>query len=691
MTHSFFQSTTIISCLIHGLFLIDSPKLSCDPTGAQFFLCISTFLLGHEMTTNLPTQAKKTASYGTWTSPITAEQISSGSKTKLNMLIDGKQTYYVETRPNNQGRSTIVRMDQTGALFDMTPPDFNVRTFVHEYGGGAFTVNKGIIYASSGSDSAIYIISPEKAPVRLTEGQKKIEYKGETQPSGTRFADLHATSKGLIAVGEHHEPGKAVENFLALIDLKTGKYKNIASGYDFYSSPAISTNEKQIAWICWNHPNMPWTNTELWLADINEDGSLANQKRIAGDIPESIFQPQWSPEGILYFTSDRSKGWWNLHRYTQNKVENVFLINAEIGEPLWVFERSLYAFLGNKIVFAYNSQGIWRLGLLDPEKKQWHSLDNTSASIQQVRSGEGFVQFLESYTDKGEALIQIDDLPDAPIHTLQANQPTIDEGNISKGQHISFPSGGRTAYGFYYPPKNKDFNGPDNEAPPLIVMVHGGPIAQAKGSFTLKNQYWTTRGFAVLDVNYGGSTGYGRDYRNLLNRNWGIIDVEDCINGAKFLADQGLADREKLIIRGGSAGGFTTLAALTRGNTFKAGANYYGVADITALAKDTHKFEKYDMEQLVGKYPEEKELWISRSPLHSVNKITSPLIIFQGEDDRIVPKNQSLMIYNALIANGIKTEIHLYSGEEHGFRKAANIIHSLNREYEFYLEVFGLN
>lgn len=651
-------------------------------------LIFPNFLQSKDMTTEAINI--KTASYGTWISPISAEKISHGSSAKLNMLIDENNTYYTEARPENKGRSTIVKRDQDGKLQDMTPPDFNARTFVHEYGGGAFTVSKGVIYASSGTDSAIYVIHPGKDPVRLTEGQKKIDVDGVTKFEGTRFADMHVSKQGLIAVGEHHSPGKTVENFLALIDLTTGKYKKIASGNDFYSSPAISPDGKKIAWITWNHPYMPWTNTELWLADIADDGSFKNQKRIAGDIPESIFQPQWSLDGILYFVTDRNSGWWNIHRYSDGKIENVFPIKAEVAEPLWVLGRSTYAFLGKLIVFTYNSEGIWRLGLLDPEKKQWRSLGNTGVSIQQVRSGDHFVQFLESYADKGEALVQVDDKPNHPIRTLSSTEPFVSGDYISQAQHIAFPSNGRTAYGFYYPPKNKDFEGPKDELPPLVVMIHGGPISQARGAFQLKHQYWTTRGFAVLDVNYGGSTGYGREYRSLLNHHWGIVDVEDAINGAKFLADKGLVDRNKLVIRGGSAGGFTTLAALTLGDTFKAGANYYGVADITALAHDTHKFEKHDMEQLVGKYPEEKELWLKRSPINSVDKITSPLIIFQGEDDAIVPKNQSIMIYEALKAKGIPTEIHIYPGEEHGFRQAANIVHSLKRESEFYLEVFNL-
>lgn len=649
-------------------------------------LLYSTFLQSHDMNT------PKIASYGTWTSPVTAEKIAEGSKGKLNMVLDEGNTYFVEVRPENKGRYTIVKRDQQGNLHDATPQDFNVRTFVHEYGGGAFTVSKGIIYASSGTDHALYVIKEGKPPERLTEGQRKIQENGTTSWEGTRFADMQVSPHGLVAVGEHHAPGKEVENFLALIDLKTGQYKKIASGYDFYSSPAISADGKKLAWISWNHPFMPWTNTELWVASIKNDGTLENQKRIAGDIPESIFQPQWSPEGILYFVTDRDNGWWNIHRYMPEKakpIENVLPIAAEIAEPLWVFGRSTYAFLGKQIIFTYNQNGFWRLGVLDPERKQWKDLHNKGVYIQQVRGDNHVVQFLESYADAPEALIQVN--PDLSLHLLYTTEPQLDKDYISVGQHIAFASKGRVAYGFYYPPMNKMFQGPKDERPPLIVMVHGGPISQTRSAFMLKQQYWTTRGFAVLDVNYGGSTGYGREYRNSLNRNWGLVDVEDCIYGARFLADKGLVDPNKLVIRGGSAGGFTTLAALTHGDTFKAGANYFGVADITALAHDTHKFEKHDMEQLVGKYPEEKELWIARSPLHAVDNITSPLIIFQGEDDRIVPKNQSTMIYEKLKEKGVPTEIHIYPGEEHGFRQSANIVHSLTRECEFYLETFGLD
>lgn len=629
-----------------------------------------------------------TASYATWTSPITAEIIASGTSSTINMRIDGTTTYWCEMRPTNKGRYTIVKRDLEGNITDVTPPDFNARTFVHEYGGGAFAVNNGIVYTSSASDGKIYYVLPGEQPTPLTEGQRLVEHNGKRSWQGTRFADMQVTSYGIFAVAETHEPGDPVNNFLALIDTSTGAFQEIDSGYDFYSSPAISYDEKSIAWICWNHPNMPWTNTELWTASITPKGELFNKQRIAGQENESIFQPQWSPNKELYFVTDRDKGWWNIHRYQNGTIKNACPINAEVAEPLWVFDRSTYAFLDKEIIFTYNKEGRWHLAKLNPATKTWQELDRTSSYIQQVRSGKNCVQFLESYPTQREVLVQINNDETLSSSVLLKKEPLIPEGYLTTPQHIEFPSNDRTAYGFYYPPYNKDFTAPQGEKPPLVVMIHGGPTAQSNGSYSLSKQYWTSQGFAVLDVNYGGSTGYGRTYRNLLNLNWGIVDVEDCVNGAQYLVNQGLVDANKLVIRGGSAGGYTTLAALAFKNTFKAGADYYGVADITALAKDTHKFEERYMDSLVSKFPETKNTWEARSPINAVENITSPLIIFQGENDPIVPKNQSIMIYEALKKRNIPVEIHIYPGEEHGFRQAPHIIHSLKREADFYREVF---
>jgi len=625
------------------------------------------------------------ASYGVWDSPITADILAEEASFTFNMIVEGTSTYSCELRPTNQGRSTIVRRNIDGTTQDMTPPDFDVRTAVHEYGGGAFTVSQGIIYASHGDDGAVYIIKPNEAPYRLTEGQIRLD-NGQWQ--GTRLADMHMTSYGLVAIGEHHDPDQPVDNFLALINVDNGSWVKLASGYDFYSSPAISADRKKIAWICWNHPNMPWTNTEMWIGEFDDNGYLSNTQQIGAGIQESFFQPQWSPDGILYFITDRDNGWWNIHRYSEGLIENVCPMDAEVAEPLWIFGMSTYAFLGDDIVFTYNQEGRWHLGILDTQTLDWEEIQRESAYISQVRSGSGFVQFLEYYVDKGEALVQIDE--NFSIDVLVSSKPNCEEDYISIPEHISFPSNDRIAYAFYYAPKNDRYMAPAGEKPPLIVMIHGGPTWQSPGIFQLGKQFWTSRGFAVLDINYGGSTGYGRPYRSLLDRNWGIVDVDDCVNGALYLAEQGLVDKEKMAIRGKSSGGYTTLAALAFRDVFKAGASYFGIADFAALIRDTHKFEQRYMEQLVGKYPEDLAIWEARSPINYVNQIHAPLILFQGEEDTVVPKNQSIMIYESLKQQGIPVDLYLYPGEGHGFRQAEHIIHSLNTEAEFYIRVFNI-
>lgn len=631
-----------------------------------------------------------TAPYGTWKSPITPEKIAEGSTSISNMFVDGTDTYWNEMRPSNKGRYTIVKCDIHGNLTDMTKPDFNARTFVHEYGGGSFAVKDGIIYASNSADHKIYIIEPGKSPNPLTEGQIRVSYDGQDRMKGCRFANLHPIKKGLIAVGEEHIPGKEVENFLAFIDFKTGQVHKIATGYDFYSALTVSRDERKVAWVCWNHPNMPWNDTELWTADLDEEGGLHNSQRIAGEIPESIFQPGFSADGTLYFISDRDTGWWNMYRYSQNTIEKLFHIEAELGEPLWVFERSTWAFLGEEIVFTYTQSGTSFLGILNPHTKEWRQIPTEGVYYNQLRSGRNCVRMIEYFVDKPEALVELQNQPGNPIVVLHTERQAVEKKYLTTPEHITYDSNGRKTFAFFYPPQNGDFKAPEGEKPPLVVMIHGGPTSQAKNYFSLHRQYWTSRGFAVIDVNYGGSTGYGRKYRYALNYNWGVVDVEDCVNGSLYLADKGLVDRNKLIIRGGSAGGYTTLAALAFTDVFKAGGDYYGVADLTALATDTHKFESRYNDLLVGKYPEDKEIWDQRSPINYVDNITAPLIIFQGEDDAIVPKNQSIMIYEALKKKGIMTEMYIYPGEEHGFRQAKHIIDSLEKETDFYLRVFGL-
>lgn len=635
-------------------------------------------------------KGKIVAPYGSWCSPISAETLAKGSVRIMEMHIDGDWTYLLLFRPENNGYGSIFRIGLNGEQEEVTPPDFNVKTSVHEYGGGAFTVSKGIVYASSGQDGKIYLFEQGKPARALTEGQKRVEHEGKIVFSGTRFADFLVTNRGLVAVGESHVPGEEVENFLALINVKTGSFEKLSSGFDFYSSPALSPDGKKLAWLSWNHPDMPWTHTELWVAEFTKDGKLEGQKRLAGEAQESIFQPQWSKEGMLYFVSDRESGWWNIFRISKGTVENICPMSAEIAVPAWSFAQSTYAFLGNQIVFAFNQDGYWNLGAVDLKTKKCTTLKQKISLLRDLRAGTNFVRFIEGFPDKNEAVLQMEKNVSEPLKTIYEIPTRIDSKYISEPTHIAYPSGDRCAYGFFYPPKNAKYKAASGEKPPLIVMIHGGPTAESTSTFQLSKQFWTTRGFAVLDVNYGGSTGYGRPYRELLNNNWGIVDVEDCVNGALYLAEKGLVDPNKMAIRGGSAGGYTTLAALVFSDVFKAGASYYGVADIELLQLETHKFESRYMEQLVGPYPQEKETWKARSPIYYADRIKAPLIIFQGEEDAVVPKNQSIMMYEALKKRGIPTELYIYPAEEHGFRQAKNIIHSLESELAFYLKVFGI-
>ncbi len=616
------------------------------------------------------------APYGLWDSPITAEHIASVSSTisGFTATSDGA-SYWVESRPQNKGKNTLVKRDSSGKIEDITNEDFSVKTFVHEYGGGAFTVDGNKVYASNAIDSAIYELIPDKAPRRITiEDSAKV-----------RFADLRVCSHGIIAIAEKKIEGAPTENFLALIDIKTGVFRPLAKGADFYASPSISPDGKKIAYLTWNHPHMPWDKTSLWVAEISTEGTLQKTCEIPTGPDESILQPEWSKEGHLYFISDRDKGFWNLHRIIENKITNICPMEAEVGEPLWVFGKSAYAFFGDEIYFTYNKEGSWHLASLNTKTLAWQRIPRPSVYMQYLTKSKNGIQYVESYADAPDAIVELG--PHNNVRVLYEQAPSIAKEFISKKEHIAFPSVDSTAFGNFYPPKNPNYKGLDNELPPLLVMIHGGPTAQAKPMLQPKVQYFTSRGFAVLDVNYRGSTGYGRKYRDLLKFNWGIADVQDCINGALYLAKKGLVDPKKLCIRGGSSGGFTTLLALAHDSTFACGADYYGVTDLIALAKDTHKFELHYLDQLIGLYPQEKTRYLARSPIHQVDKLNKPLIIFQGEKDPIVPKNQSVMIFDALKKLRVKTELHLYPDEAHGFRLPANNIDSLKKETAFYQEV----
>jgi dipeptidyl aminopeptidase/acylaminoacyl peptidase len=619
-----------------------------------------------------------TAAYATWKSPITAELISSGAITLGLTAIDSENIYWLESRPNEGGRNVLMRRDAQGKITELTPAPFNLRSRVHEYGGGAYAVKNHIIYFCNFSDQRIYRQAGNQPPAPLT-------------PEGPwRYADMQIdTSRDrFICVREDNsQAGKEAVNELISIALADGTVNVIASGADFYSSPRLSPDGKQLVWISWNHPDMPWDATELWLADFAADGTLNPAEKIAGDNDESITQPEWSPDGVLYFVSDKT-GWWNIYRYAQDQIQAVCPMQAEFAFPHWQFCMSQFGFSSAAvIVCAYNQNGIWHLGKIDIASGKLEMIPTDFTDIQYLRAAPEQVVFHTATPTRAPAITMLD-AKDA-IHTIRTSvELSFDKNILSVPQIISFTSKRkRTAHGFFYPPCNPEYVSTENSLPPLVVISHGGPTAAASTALKLPIQFWTSRGFAVLDVNYAGSTGYGRDYRRSLYGLWGIADVEDCIAGAQYVAQQQLVDGERLIIRGSSAGGYTTLCALTFHNMFKAGASYYGISDVAALAQDTHKFESRYEARLIG--GRSAALYRDRSPIHHAEKLSCPVIFFQGLEDKVVLPNQSERMANALKARGIPTAYVAFEGEQHGFRKAKNIQRALEAELDFYSKVFG--
>jgi dipeptidyl aminopeptidase/acylaminoacyl peptidase len=627
--------------------------------------------------------------YGSWKSPITADLIVAGTVGLGGIALDGEDIYWIEGRPAEAGRNVIVRRTSDGNTTDVTPPPFNVRTRVHEYGGGSFTVKDGIIYFSNFADQRLYKQAPDTEPQPLTPLADR------------RYADAVIDSQRSRVIGvceDHTAGGHEPTNTLVSINLDNGEdVQVLASGSDFYSSPRLSPDHSQLAWLSWNHPNMPWDGTQLWVAQFKDDGSLSEPQLVAGGVTESIFQPEWSPNGVLYFVSDRS-GWWNFYRWQPDlgkggvwEVESLCEMEAEFGLPQWVFGMSTYAFeSANRIICTYTQEGIWYLATLDTQTKQLDVIETPYTDISSVHAVPDRAVFIAGSATEPTAVVQMD-LTNKQINVLKrSSELEIDPDYLSTPQSIAFPTeNGLTAYAIFYPPKNKDYTAPDAEKPPLIVKSHGGPTAATSSAFNLKIQYWTSRGFAFVDVNYGGSTGYGREYRQRLNDNWGIVDVDDCANAAKYLAQQGLVDSERLAIAGGSAGGYTTLAALTFRDVFKAGASYYGVSDLEILAKETHKFESRYLDGLIGPYPERKDLYEMRSPMHFIHQLSCPVIFFQGLEDKVVPPNQAEMMVEALKTKGLPVAYVAYEGEQHGFRRAENIKRTLEGELYFYSRIFG--
>jgi len=623
---------------------------------------------------------KTIAHYGSWKSPITTDLITANVIGFAEHCIDGEDIYWSETRPQEQGRCVIMRRTPDGNISECTPPEFNVRTRVHEYGGGAFTVHQSVIYFCNFKDQHLYRQTVNGVPELLTPGD------------GYRYADMVVDEKRnhIICVREDHtQEGEAV-NTIVSIDLNGNDNGMIlVSGNNFYSNARLNPAGDKLAWLTWNHPNMPWDGTELWVADLDTSGTLQNADLVTGSASESIFQPEWSPAGVLHFVAEYT-GWWNLYRWQNGKAEALHPMEAEFGFPQWIFGMSTYAFVSvNKIICSYTQNGLWNLALLETDTQKFTPIESSHTNIIFPQAGTGFAVFFVGSPSQPDSIVRLD------VETLklenikQSFKATVDTENLSMATPISFPTThGKTAHAIYYAPQNKEYAAPENEKPPLIVISHGGPTGATSTVLSYKTQYWTSRGFAVLDVNYGGSTGYGREYRQRLNGEWGVVDLDDCCNAALYLVEQGLADSNRLAIRGGSAGGFTTLACLAFRDVFKAGASYYGVSDLEALAKDTHKFESRYLDSMIGPYPERKDLYFERSPINFAQNIKCPIILFQGDEDRVVPPSQSQLMFEAVRTREIPTAYILFEGEQHGFRKSESIERALVSEYYFYSKIF---
>ena len=629
----------------------------------------------------MPTIAK----YGSWKSPITPDLIVANTIGVGTPIPDGEMLYWLEFRPSEQGRNTIARRAPDGTVTDLLPLPLNARTRVHEYGGSSYQVHEGTVFFANFQDQRLYRLDDGQEPRPLTPAQD------------LRYADMVADAERgrLIGVREdHRDSGREAVNTIAAVDWNGADLESggqvLAQGYTFYSSPRLSPDGSRLVWLCWNHPNMPWDGTELWLAEVQADGSISQPRQIAGGKRESIFQPEWSPEGRLYFISDRS-GWWNLYRWEEGEARPLHPAEAEFGQPQWVFGMRTYTFeSARRLVCTYFSGGRSTLAVLDTESLDFQPVDLDYTEFSGLRAGPGCVFFVGASPTQSAALLRLDlDTQSCEI-LRRTNDLELDPNYISIPEEIEFPTeNGLTAFAYYYPPRNGDFIAPEGEQPPLLVESHGGPTGQTSNSLSLEYQFWTSRGFAILDVNYGGSTGYGRAYRERLNDNWGVVDMDDCVNGALYLARSGRVDANRMAIRGGSAGGYTTLCALTFRNVFKAGASYYGISDMETMAQDTHKFESRYLDNLIGPYPEARQRYIERSPIHFIDQINCPMILLQGSEDQVVPPEQSRRMFEAVRSKQLPVAYLEFEGEQHGFRQSQNIKRSMEAELYFYSRIFG--
>ncbi|XP_059156263.1 uncharacterized protein LOC131941214 isoform X3 [Physella acuta] len=638
------------------------------------------------------------AGYGTWKSPISSLLTTESGVDFMNLVVDGDpdfsdQVYWNEVRFNEQGRYVICSCDLEGKITEWTPKGFNARSLVHEYGGGDFCVYRGTVYFSNFSDQVLYSQArPQEDPQPVTDSSKTLRY------SDGRFA----AQKGKIyCVREDHEVldsgNTEARNSIVAINPATKTQTVIVEGSDFYASPRVSADGQHIAWVQWQHPNMPWDSTEIWVANLSQDGdAIQDAHKVVGGQDGSgqdlsVMQPSWTPENQLLYIGDHSD-WWNLYVLTPGQGHvNLHETNAEIGGPQWQLGKQSYALEpngGSRIVTSFRGE----FGIVDMKEKSYKKLETGYAVHEQLSwPVAGAVYCIAHSSSNFPQLIKVH-VDTLKVEVLRVSMSTsVEPGYLSIPSQIAWPTTyDEICYGLYYPPVNQDYHAPTGELPPLLVRAHGGPTSAFSTGLDLKLQYFTSRGFAVLCVNYRGSVGYGKKYRHRLRGQWGVLDIDDCRTGVEYLIAEGKVDPKRICIDGRSAGGYTTLACLTFTNTFNVGVSHFGISDLEALMKDTHKFESRYLETLIAPLSEEgKQILKARSPIHHIDQLNTAVGFFQGDEDKVVPPNQAQMFYDAVRSKGLPAMYVLFAGEQHGFRKAENIQTSLDGEFYFFGKVLG--
>ncbi|MDH3580268.1 MAG: prolyl oligopeptidase family serine peptidase [Hyphomicrobiales bacterium] len=630
----------------------------------------------------------KTGPFGSWSSPISADMAAGKSLRFGSVCADGQTLYWSEGRPEEGGRSALMCALPDGAVEEILPAPWSARSKVHEYGGGEFTVQDGICFFVDAETQDLYALEPGLAPRRLS------------QASDTRFADmeLDARHQRLIVVAERVDAGDGhghPENFLSGVSLSgEGEPEALVAGHDFYANPRVSHDGKSLAFLSWDLPHMPWEAAALFIAAIADDGSIGAPTRVAGGVDDAVFQPEWTSDGRLLFVAD-ANGWGNLHEWNRREIRTVEVCAADLLRPLWVFGMRSYALLDDaRAAAVYFENGAARLKIINiasgestPVETEFLSLDAITAT------GDGVGAVVA--TDTAAPAVARIPLGDGETHILRASMDAaLAPDDISAARMITLDgddASGGAVHALYYPPASASWAAPEGALPPVIVTVHGGPTGYADRGFKIKTQYWTSRGFGVCDVDYSGSAGYGRAYRERLDGQWGIRDVADVAAAARYLAGARLADPERIVISGGSAGGFTVLLALATHNLFAAGACAYAVSDLAQLQRITHKFEAGYLYRLTGTSVHEHEsVFAARSPVNQAGEISAPVIFFQGADDKVVPPAQTRSMAQTLKENGVPVASFEFAGEGHGFRQGETIARVLQLEYAFYCRTLGL-